>query len=102
MNTFTEILHNELGGTGVLVQVLCPGLVSTEFHERTGTKPQVPPESIMKPEAVVHASLAGLRQGEVVCIPALDDPNLVTQHQESERRIIQQARAGRLANRYML
>ncbi len=30
LNTFTEILHHELEGTGVHVQALCPGVVCTE------------------------------------------------------------------------
>ncbi len=36
INTFTQILHDELQGTGVKVQALCPGVVATEFHEKSG------------------------------------------------------------------
>src|SRR4029453_464987 len=34
--TFTEILAAELVGTGVKVQVVCPGVVRSEFHSRQG------------------------------------------------------------------
>ena len=34
--TFTEILAAELTGTGVKVQVVCPGVVRSEFRSRQG------------------------------------------------------------------
>ena len=34
--TFTEVLAAELRGTGVRVQVICPGVVRSEFHSRQG------------------------------------------------------------------
>ena len=84
INAFSQLLQSELEGTGVQVQALCPGVVATEFHERMGMDPnRYPPSIVMKPEDVVDASLAELNIGEVICIPALDDPALLTQIQES-------------------
>jgi uncharacterized protein len=101
INTFTQLLQSELEGTGVRVQALCPGVVQTEFHERVGADPsRFPPEIVMKPEEVVAASLAGLRLGEVICMPALDNPSLLTQIQESERHLFEQSRKGSVAERY--
>jgi short-subunit dehydrogenase len=34
VNSFTEALHEELCGTGVHVQTLCPGFTYTEFQQR--------------------------------------------------------------------
>ena len=34
--TFTQVLANELGDTGVRVQVCLPGVIKTEFHEVQG------------------------------------------------------------------
>jgi short-subunit dehydrogenase len=102
INAFTQILHLELKGTGVRVQALCPGIVRTEFHQRMGMDPaQLPPAMVMSPEDIVKASLAGLRSGEVICIPALDDPGLLERVKESERRLLEQSSGGKLARRYL-
>ena len=101
INAFSQLLASELEGTGVGVQVLCPGVVRTEFHERVGADPnRFPPEIVMSPADVVSASLAALKSGEVICIPALEDPGLVKQVQEDERRLFEQTRSGNLAKRY--
>ncbi|HEX2526206.1 MAG TPA: SDR family oxidoreductase [Geminicoccus sp.] len=72
---FTRTLHEEVARHGIRLQALCPGLVSSEFHEAAGLDVhRYPPEMVMTPEDLVDASLAGLDQGEVVCIPSL--PNL--------------------------
>jgi short-subunit dehydrogenase len=101
INTFTQILANELEGTGVSVQALCPGVVQTEFHEQAGIDPTVYPASIvMTPENVVEASLAGLARGEVVCVLALEDPDLLARVDEGQRQLFEQTRSGILAERY--
>lgn len=101
INTFTQLLHSELEGTGVQVQVLCPGVVETEFHERVGIDPnRYPAAIVMKPEDLVSASLAALRLGEVICVPALEDTSLITQIQDSERKFFESSRTGNVASRY--
>ena len=70
VNSFTEALHEELRGTGVRVQALCPGFTRTEFQERAGVVSRnVPSFAWMTPEYVVEASLTGLRRGTLVCVP---------------------------------
>jgi short-subunit dehydrogenase len=101
VNAFTQVLANELEGTGVRVQALCPGLVKTEFHEQVGVDPaSFPAGSVMSPEDVVQASLAALALGELVCVPSLPDPALLARVDESQRQVFSQARSGRLADRY--
>ena len=101
INAFSQLLHSELEGTGVQVQALCPGVVPTEFHQKVGADVNnFPPAIVMKAENVVDASLAALKTGEVICIPALDDMSLLTQIQESERRLFESTRTGNLARRY--
>ncbi|WP_171111179.1 MULTISPECIES: SDR family NAD(P)-dependent oxidoreductase [Streptomyces] len=67
--TFTRTLTHELAGTGVHAQVVCPGVVATEFHGGFGHGYP----SAMTAEGVAHASLAGVRLGESVCFPGLED-----------------------------
>ena len=101
INTFSQLLQSELEGTGVQVQALCPGVIETEFHERVGADPsRFPAAIVMKPEEVVQASLTGLKLGEVICVPALEDVDLLTQTQESQKRFFESSRTGTLAARY--
>src|SRR5262245_45511198 len=93
INTFTQILANELDGTGVRAQALCPGLVKSEFH--TGMNldySQFPPGMVVMPEAVAAASLESLKRGEVFCLPGLQDNSLMTQIDEAERRLLEPPR----------
>jgi short-subunit dehydrogenase len=72
LNSFTEALHEELRGSGVCVQALCPGLTHTEIFERAGADVSHLPSFLwMEPDAVVDESLAALRRGAVVCVPGL-------------------------------
>jgi short-subunit dehydrogenase len=71
----SQTLSAELEGTGVRVQVVCPGVVATEFHERQGLDLSAIPR--MSAADVVHAALRGLELGEVVCAPGLEDAGLL-------------------------
>lgn len=67
---FTETLHLELMGTGVRVQVLCPGFTHTGFHKASGSDVSaVPGWMWMDVDNVVEESLRALEQGRVVVIP---------------------------------
>jgi uncharacterized protein len=77
--SFTEALAEELRGSGVRVQTLCPGFTRTEFQERAGVDvSRVPSFAWMTAEAVVDASLAGLARGEVVCVPGITNRLVAT------------------------
>jgi short-subunit dehydrogenase len=79
VNSFTEALHEELRGTGVRVQLLCPGFTRTEFPERAGADTSyIPALAWMAPEAVAVASLAALRRGTLVCVPGTLNRALTT------------------------
>lgn len=72
LNIFSEALQDELKGTGVRVQALCPGLTYTEFHDRPGYedyKRRFPEFLWMSAEDVVRKSLDALKKGRVICIP---------------------------------
>ena len=73
INTFTLGLRDELDGTGVTVQVLCPGLTDTEFVTTAEYAEfdysRVPRRFWMTPEAVVAGSIDALGRGPVVVVP---------------------------------
>ncbi len=96
--TFSRILAAELRGTGVRVQVVCPGVVRTEFHSRQGLDMSAVPR--MEPEDVVTASLLDLERGEIVCVPGLEDLSPLERAAEVERELIGSARTRELPVRY--
>ncbi|ORW84650.1 short-chain dehydrogenase [Mycobacterium sp. IEC1808] len=73
--TMSQTLAAELEGTGVAVQVVCPGVVATEFHERQNIDLSAVPR--MSADDVVTASLHGLQSGETVCAPGVEDTGLL-------------------------
>jgi short-subunit dehydrogenase len=70
VTAFTEGLHEELRGSGVKVQALCPGFTRTEFQDVAGVEQSsIPDLAWQEPDDVVSASLAGLERGTVVVVP---------------------------------
>ncbi len=68
--SFTEGLRQELAGTDVQVQALCPGFTRTEFQGRAAFRSTwIPPIMWMSPEAVVRHSLRDLRRDRVISTP---------------------------------
>ena len=95
---FSQALAAELASSGVRVQALCPGIVATEFHVVQGAPGPLP--GAMDPAEVVHASLAALRSGEVVCAPTVEDVEKLRSVTESGRALFAGRPAGSLASRY--
>ncbi len=72
LQVFTEALHQELVGTGVRVQALCPGFVATELQEVCEIERLPVPDSLwMSAETVVARSLEDLRNDRVISVPGL-------------------------------
>ena len=67
---FTEALHGELSGTGIVVQALCPGPVPTEFNLVAGVGEMPVPDALVQSvEDCVNRSIRDLERGNVVCVP---------------------------------
>jgi len=93
LNSFTEALHEELRGSGVRVQSLCPGLTHTEIFTRAGADVSGLPAFLwMEPKAVVAESLAALARGRVVCVPGFGNRALA-----SLSRLVPHEVSGRVA-----
>lgn len=95
---FTQILAAELQGTGVRVQVVCPGVVRSEFHTRQGM--DMSAMSRMEPEDVARASLLDLERGVVVSIPSSADENPLETVAAAQRELMGATRVVELPDRY--
>jgi uncharacterized protein len=96
--TFTQILAAELRDSGVRVQVVCPGVVRTEFHSRQGMDVSAVPR--MEPDMIVQASLLDLERGEVLCIPGLSDETVRDRFLAAEHELMRFTRTTELPARY--
>jgi short-subunit dehydrogenase len=96
--TFTEILANELRDTGVSAQVVCPGLVRSEFHSRQGMDLSAVPR--MEPDAVAEASLLDLERGVVVSIPGAEDTSSLDRVHAAQSELMSVTRTTELPTRY--
>ena len=96
--TFTQILANELRGSGVRMQVVCPGVVRSEFHSRQGLDLSAVPR--MEPRSVVDASLLDLERGVVVAIPGSEDETAIEAVDAAQRELMSATRTVELPERY--
>jgi short-subunit dehydrogenase len=96
--TFTQALASELRETGVRVQVVCPGLVRSEFHSRQGM--DLSAVQRMEPGAVVQASLLDLERETVVCIPGARDESALEAIVDAQRELQGTTRVVELPERY--
>jgi short-subunit dehydrogenase len=96
--TFTEILAAELADTGIKIQVVCPGLVRSEFHSRQGIDMSQVPR--MEPDQIVTASLTDLERGVVVSIPAMPDESAKARFDDAASTLLGVARRTDLPERY--
>jgi short-subunit dehydrogenase len=71
VNMLSESLHAELHGTGVMVTVLCPGPVPTEFQETAGSTGKNPMPKAFHIDAAQCAqeALRGLKEGHARVLP---------------------------------
>lgn len=72
LRAFTEALHQELLGSGVRVQALCPGFVKTELQLSAQIQRLNLPDVLwMSPEPVIERSLQDLDHDRVISVPGL-------------------------------
>lgn len=70
VRTFSEGLAAELAGTGVSVTAMMPGLIRTEFHERSQVDASQWPAAVFTtPQQVVTEALRAANRGRVLVTP---------------------------------
>ncbi|HEY0560364.1 MAG TPA: SDR family NAD(P)-dependent oxidoreductase [Frankiaceae bacterium] len=105
--TWSRLLAAETAGTGVTVQVVCPGYTASEFHLSTTAAPVSDQAAAtladqpraMPAEDVVRASLLALDRGELVCVPGLADPSALDALAAAEA-LLRSGSRRELADRY--
>lgn len=72
LTSFSEAVHEEVRGHGVVVLALMPGFTHTEFHEHAGVPPVgIPGPLWMQPDQVVDAALSALRHRRARRVPGV-------------------------------
>lgn len=72
--TLSQAIAAETMAANVRIQAVLPGITRTEIWERSGRSlEQFPADSVMDVDDMVDSALAGLRIGETVTIPSLED-----------------------------
>jgi short-subunit dehydrogenase len=58
------------------------------------------PLPVMQPDEVVSAALSGLRLGEVICVPGLNDPAVIDTISQAQQALVLTAAGSPLSPRY--
>lgn len=72
VNSFSAWAHNEYADRGVVVMVLCPGFVRTEFHQRLGIDrdASAPRMLWLDADRLVREALADYDRGRAMSVPS--------------------------------
>jgi uncharacterized protein len=96
--TFSQALAAEVSDRGIQVQVVCPGVVRSEFHSRQAMDMSAVPR--MEPGQVVEASLADLADGVLVSVPGLGDTEALARLDAANVELMGVTRVTELPARY--
>jgi len=98
---FTQGLQQEVQGTDVFVQLVLPAASATDIWEIGGLPlSNLDPATVMQPEDVVDAALAGLDQRELVTLPSVEDAGLWQEFVALRERLFAASRSNQPASRY--
>ena len=89
--SFSEALHEEVKGQGVVVSALCPGPTATEFGQVAGFSKPLPSMVFADSSSVVAAGLKGLKTGRAIVIPGLMNKSTAQAHRFFPRSWVRKA-----------
>jgi short-subunit dehydrogenase len=99
--SFSQALQGEVAGSGVLVQVVTPPAIDTDFWNKAGLPvSNLPVGAVMKPQHLVEAALKGLDRRESWVFPSLYEQALWENHQKTRQALVGGLMNGALAARY--
>jgi hypothetical protein len=91
VQSFSESLHEELRGSGVVVTSLCPGLTRTEFQSVSNTEKyqkQYPEMAWLTAERVARDGLTDCAAGRAVSVPGAQYKGIVALSSVMPRRVL--------------
>jgi len=98
---FSQSLRNELSDKGVRIQVVLPGVVTTDSWANNGMPVEnLPKEMVMTAETMVEAALAGFDQGEFATAPSLAERSQWDAFDQARQALFQQLSRSAPAERY--
>jgi short-subunit dehydrogenase len=98
--TFSEAVAVELRGTGVTCTALCPGFVSTEFHQRARLNiSALPKRAWLDADALVADCLDDVLRGRVISVPSRRYKATVVLARHAPRRFVRAVSGGIVARR---
>jgi short-subunit dehydrogenase len=84
-----QSLYKELADKNVRIQTVLPGATATNFWDAAGgAVDDLPSSTVMTPDDLVDAALAGFDQGEVVTIPSLPDASDWAHYEAARQKLI--------------
>jgi short-subunit dehydrogenase len=99
--SFSQALQGEVAGKGVLVQVVTPPAVDTDFWRKAGLPvSNLPAGAVMKSQHLVDAALKALDRGEPWVFPSLSEQSLWDDHQKTRQALVRGLMNGAPAARY--
>jgi hypothetical protein len=99
--SFSQALQGEVADSGVLVQVVTPPAVDTDFWNKAGLPvSNLPAGAVMKPQHLVEAALKGLERSELWVFPSLPDQALWNDHEKTRQALVGGLMNGAPAARY--
>jgi uncharacterized protein len=99
--SFSQGLQGGVADKGVLVQVVIPPAVDTDFWNKAGLPvSNLPAGAVMKPQSLVDAALKGLDRGESWVFPSLPDQALWNDHEKTRQALVGGLMNGAPAARY--
>lgn len=99
---FSRGLQEELARTGVRVQVVLPAAIATDLWDDAGVPlTALAPDTVMRVEHLVDASLAAFDQGESVTLPSMADTRVWQRYDRARSELFSALQTGTPAPRLL-
>lgn len=101
---FTQVLQQQVAGTGVRVQLVAPAVTVSEGWDLVGIPMSTLDQAtVMTTEDCVDAALRGLDAGELITVPTLEDKDIQSSFESSSATLLTTMMStGKPASRYGL